>query len=151
MINGKAKKVALKHILCCLILLLVFVLTIGVKGYADEGSKETVITSDSSDTVPLKPLVADNYYELETEKESNSINLEYIIAIVNEGDYDKTTYEDYLNLYSEELKFFSKAFGFNYDVVLSDLRDKASENLEFEPTNIGFLKNKEGKLKTLIV
>lgn len=148
MINGKAKKVALKHILCCLILLLVFVLTIGVKGYADEGSKETVTISDSSDTVPLKPLVADNYFELETEKESNPESIEDIIAIINESDYDKTTYEDYLNLYSEELKFFSKTFGFNYDEVLAQLREKAESNEEFEPTNIGFIKNKEGKLKT---
>ena len=148
MIKGKAKKVALKHILCCLILLLVFVLTIGVKGYANEGTGEEHLSANTSDTVPLKPLVADNYFELETEKESNPESIENIIAIINESDYDKTTYEDYLNLYSEELKFFSKAFGYKYEDVLEDLKTKAKENTEFEPTNIGFLKNKEGKLKT---
>lgn len=146
MINGKANKVALKHILCCLILLLVFVLTIGVKGYANEGTGEEHLSANTSDTVPLKPLVADNYFELETENE-NSQNLEYIVAFLEEN-YNETSYEDYLNLYSEELKFFSKAFGYKYEDVLTNLLEKASNNKEFEPTNIGFLKNKKGKLKT---
>ncbi len=146
MINGKAHKVALKHILCCLILLLVFVLTIGVKGYTSEGTGEEHLSSNTSDTVPLKPLVADNYFELETENK-NSQDLEYIIAFLSEN-YNESTYEDYLNLYDEELKFFSKAFGFKYEDILADLRNKASNNIEFEPTNIGFIKNKEGNLKT---
>ena len=81
MINGKANKVALKHILCCLILLLIFVLTIGVNGYTKEGNKETTAES-SSDVVPLKPLIADNYFELETEKKGNQEDLDYIVAIV---------------------------------------------------------------------
>ena len=75
MINGKANKVALKHILCCLILLLVFVLTIGVKGYANEGTGEEHLSANTSDTVPLKPLVADNYFELETEKERDILSI----------------------------------------------------------------------------
>ncbi len=145
MINGKANKVALKHILCCLILLLVFVLTIGVKGYANEGTGEEHLSANTSDTVPLKPLVADNYFELETLKTSH--DLEYIVAFLSEN-YNETKYEDYLNLYKEEIKFFSKAFGFKYEDVLANLLEKASKNAEFEPTNIGFLKNKEGKLKT---
>lgn len=145
MINGKAPKVALKHILCCLILLLVFVLTIGVKGYTNEGTGEEH-TNETSDAVPLKPLVTDNYFELETEKEDNQ-SLEYIVAFLNEN-YDETTYFDYLNLYAEEIEFFSRAFGFDYESVLADLKTKAENNIEFEPTNIGFLKNKEGKLKT---
>lgn len=145
MINGKAPKVALKHILCCLILLLVFVLTIGVKGYTNEGTGEEH-TNETSDAVPLKPLVTDNYFELETETKDNQ-DIEYIVAFLNEN-YDETTYFDYLNLYAEEIKFFSKAFGFKYESVLEDLKSKAANNIEFEPTNIGFLKNKEGKLKT---
>lgn len=146
MINGKANKVALKHILCCLILLLVFVLTIGVKGYTSEGTGEEHLSANTSDTVPLKPLVADNYFELET-LNKGSQNIEYIASFLSEG-YNETSYEDYLSLYSEELKFFSKTFGFKYEDVLSDLRKKASNNEEFEPTNLGFLKNKEGKQKT---
>ena len=145
MINGKANKVALKHILCCLILLLVFVLTIGVKGYTSEGTGEEHLSANTSDTVPLKPLVADNYFELETLKTSH--DLEYIVAFLEEN-YNEAKYEDYLNLYQEEIKFFSKAFGYKYEDVLSDLKEKAKNNTEFEPTNIGFIKNKEGKLKT---
>lgn len=148
MINGKAKKVALKHILCCLILLLVFVLTIGVNGYAEEGTKETTNTSETSDVVPLKPLVADNYFELETEKNENNIDLNYIIAIVEESEDVLTGLDYFIDQYQEELKFFSKAFGFNYEDVLNDLREREKENLEFEETNIGFLKNKKGELKT---
>lgn len=145
MINGKAKKVALKHILCCLILLLVFVLTIGVKGYANEGTNEVELNANASDTVPLKPLVAENYFELETLK--TSLNLEYIVEFLQES-YNQTKYEDYLNLYQEEIKFFSKAFGYKYEDVLADLKSKTNNNADFEPTNIGFIKNKEGKIKT---
>ncbi len=148
MINGKANKVALKHILCCLILLLIFVLTIGVNGYAKEGTA-SAIESETSDVVPLKPLIADNYFELETEKTSDNPNIDYIIAIVEEPEeieFSKLDY--YINQYTSELEFFSKAFGYNYEDVLNDLHNRESENTEFEQTNIGYLKNKEGKLKT---
>lgn len=144
--NCKANQVALKHILCCLILLLVFVLTIGVKGYTNEGDGEEHLSANTSDTVPLKPLVADNYLELET-LNKNSRNAQFVVDFIDQN-YNESTYEDYLNLYNEEIKFFSKTFGFKYEDVLKDLKNKSLKNKDFEPTNIGFIKNKEGNLKT---
>ncbi len=147
MINGKANKVALKHILCCLILLLIFVLTIGVNGYTKEGNKETTAES-SSDVVPLKPLIADNYFELETEKKGNQEDLDYIVAIVEEPVIELSNLDYHIDQYEKELKFFSEVFGFAYEDVINDLHKRESENINFESTNIGYLKNKEGNLKT---
>ena len=128
--------------------MLIFVLTIGVNGYAKEGNVSTT-ESESSDVVPLKPLVADNYFELETEKHDDNPSLDYIIAIVEEDESEELSQLDYyIDQYSSELQFFSKTFGFNYDDVIADLHKRESENEEFEKTNIGYLKNKKGNLKT---
>ena len=49
---------ALKHIVCCLILLLIFVITITKVDAKNES--ELTVASDTADVVPLRPQLKDN-------------------------------------------------------------------------------------------
>ena len=59
-----AQNRALKHIVCCLILLLVFVITI-TKVDAKNESDLTVANAETSDVVPLRPQLRDNLLQLQ--------------------------------------------------------------------------------------
>lgn len=134
---------ALKHIVCCLILLLIFVITITKVDAKNES--DLTVASDTADVVPLRPQLKDNLLEfqiLNIEESSNKLydnpriiekNIEYYIA-ENES----------------TLIFFANAFGFDIEFVKEDLIKRAETigELEVEPTNIGSLKNKNNELKT---
>ena len=59
-----AQNRALKHIVCCLILLLIFVITI-TKVDAKNESDLTANSADTSDVVPLRPQLRDNLLQLQ--------------------------------------------------------------------------------------
>lgn len=138
-----AQNRALKHIVCCLILLLIFVITITKVDAKNES--DLTVASETADVVPLRPQLNDNLLEfqiLNIEESSNKIydtpriiekNIEYYIA-ENEN----------------TLVFFANAFGFDIEFVKEDLIKRAETigELEVEPTNIGSLKNKNDELKT---
>lgn len=140
----KASGVSWKHIVCCIVLLVIFVLTIGIHINA-EGNSDGVLAESSSDVVPLRTnsngikwynlTVAKNEVELAGPKEEVTVD-------VRDVDY-------YITTYADELEFFAKAFGVNYEDIILDLRERYdSSDKEFEQTNIGFLLNKNGEVKT---
>lgn len=132
-----------KHVICCLILLVIFMLTIGMHINAEGNAGETVADS-SSDTVPLRTsqfkLVSISYLEQN----------EVILA----GPKEEVTVEQrevdrYITTYADELEFFADTFGVDYEEIILDLRKRYDNSeQEFEPTNIGFLLNKKGTVKT---
>lgn len=138
-----AQNRALKHIVCCLILLLIFVITI-TKVDAKNESELTVV-SDTADVVPLRPQLKDNLQNLQI------LN----ITEINNKLYDnpriiEKNIEYYISENENTLIFFAKTFGFDIEFVKENLIERAEtiENLEIEPTNIGSLKNKNNQLKT---
>lgn len=134
---------ALKHIVCCLILLLIFVITITKVDAKNES--DLTVTSDTADVVPLRPQLNDNLLELQILNIEESCNKLYNTPRIIEKN---------IHYYIEEnentLLFFANTFGFDIEFVKEDLIKRAETigELELEPTNIGSLKNKNNELKT---
>ena len=108
--TNKASRVSWKHIVCCLILLVIFVLTIGVHINA-EGNADAVVADNSSDTVPLRTNL-NGVVRYNTDAVKNEVELagpkEEVTVNVREVDY-------YITTYADELEFFAKTFGVNYE------------------------------------
>ena len=137
----KASNKALKHIICCLIILLIFVITITKVDAKNES--DSVITTDSEDVVPLSPQLDERLLNL------NKLNIEEssIIKYNQPRIVEKNIYY-YINEQIDTLTFFANAFGYDIEFIKDDLI-KRNENIkEFEPTNIGSLKNRDGVLKS---
>lgn len=138
----KASKASWKHIVCCIILLIIFVLTIGIHINA-EGFAEAAIADNSSDTIPLR--TNSNGIVRYVTNASKGEGLlagpkEEVTVNVRDVDY-------YLIEYADELEFFAKTFSVNYEDVLEDLHIRYDESTkEFESTNIGFLTNDTNEL-----
>lgn len=134
---------ALKHIVCCLILLLIFVITITKVDARNES--ELTVTSDTTDVVPLRPQLNDNLIELQILNIEESSNKLYDNPRIIEKNI-----EYYIEENENTLMFFATAFGFDIEFVKEDLIKRAETigELEIKPTNIGSLKNKNNELKT---
>ena len=136
-----AQNRALKHIVCCLILLLVFVITITKV----DAKNESNLTQDaeSSDVVPLRPQLRDNLLQLQI---LNIVESEY--KLYDTPRIIEKNIEYYISENESALTFFAKAFRFDIEFVKEDLIKRAETIVELEPTNIGSLVNKNGELKT---
>ena len=132
---------ALKHIICCFILLLVFVIT-----YKKVNAQtiSTVIDGESTeDVVPLKPQLDESLLELKRVNiGENNIKL-----------YDKPRIiEKDINYYiaqnEKTIKFFSEMFGYDYNLIKEDIKTRSEEIETINETNIASLKNKNGEIIT---
>lgn len=134
---------ALKHIVCCLILLLIFVITITKVDAKNES--ELTVASDTADVVPLRPQLKDNLLKFQILNIEESSNKLYDTPRIIEKNI-----EYYIAENENTLIFFANAFGFDIEFVKEDLIKRAETigELEVEPTNIGSLKNKNNELKT---
>lgn len=142
--SKKASKVSWKHIVFCIVLLVIFVLTVGVHINA-EGYSDDIGTEQSSDPVPLR---TNSYgivrYIINAEK--NEVEL---AGPKEEVTVEPRLIDSYITTYAAELEFFAKTFGVNYDDVIRDLRNRYDvSDMEFNETNIGFLLNDKNELKT---
>jgi len=140
----KASRVSWKHIVCCVILLLIFVLTIGIhinaEGYADGLAIDT-----TSDTVPLCTN-NDGIIKYNTAAEENEVEL---AGPKEEVTVEARMLDYYITYYADELNFFSSVFSVNYEDIVADLRNRYdTSEYEFNETNIGFLLDDDGKLNT---
>ncbi len=132
--QGKASKnKALKHVLCCVIILVIFVVTITLT--VDAKVIETDESVNVEDTVPLREQLGKKYRKLENYKKEEVEVLEFNKPRIIEKDINY-----YINLNINALTFYSKIFGYSLDYVKSDLI-KRSEDLDIEPTNIGSIKD----------
>lgn len=119
-----------------------------------EGKNGETIAASSSEAVPLaiRPRVNDVLsYLFKNEVELAGPKEEVMICtndISNDEDYISEV-DRYITTYSNEIYFLSKTFGVEYEKVLEDIRNRYYTNTqELEQTNIGFLKNATGELKT---
>jgi hypothetical protein len=141
----KASKATWKHIVCSIILLILFVLfthnTINAEGYTGEVSKE-----NTSDTIPLYNNVTGVLKQLSSANNENEVEAgpkEEVTVYISNIDY-------YITTYAAELEFFAKTFGVDEEDILNDIRERYNNNSdkEFDETNIGYLTNGKGELKT---
>lgn len=140
----RASRKTWKHVICCVVLLVIFVLTVGIHINA-EGNAEEPIAESSSDTVPLRSSVDGLVAELSITEE-NEVKLagpkeEVTVSVIRDADY-------YITTYAETIKFFANTFVVDYNEVIQDIYKRMeSSKYEFEPTNIGFLLNSKNELK----
>ena len=135
----EASKKALKHIICCLIILLAFVITITKVDAQNE--RDSVLTSETEEVVPLKPQLDNRLVNL------NKVIIEESKMIK----YNKPRIiEKNINYYIKEqldiLTFLSTTFGYDIDFVKQNLIERSKNVKEIEPTNIGSIKNSDGVL-----
>lgn len=135
----EASNKALKHIICCLIILLIFVVTI-TKVNA-ETKNEELISSETEEVIPLKPQLDKRLLELNKIIITESKMLEYNKPRIIEKDI---LY--YIEEQSNILTFLSNAFGFEIDFVKENIIERSKNAIEIEPTNIGSLIDENGVL-----
>ena len=140
----KASKIPWKHVICCLIILVIFVLTIGIHINA-EGFNDDAIADSSSDTVPLRTY--STIIDLSPLSKKNEVNL---AGPKEEVIIEETKLDNYITTYNADIKLLSKAFGVNYEKIINNLRIIHEKNYdkEFNETNIGFLLDKNGNVLT---
>ena len=136
--NG-VSSVKIFNIVLCVVILLIFVLTIGSR------TNSEVLTDSSFEVIPLSKQLGYQYPELSILSDPELSNLsndafeekEEIILDINY----------YLNLYQDTIIFFSKLFDYNYEDIINDLHLR-NDNQLFEYTNIGNLKDENGNINT---
>ena len=137
----KASNKALKHIVCCIILVILFVITF-TKVHA-QNETTNVIVSDTESTVPLKPQLNEALLELKR------INIgENAIKLYDNPRIIEKNINYYIEQYDKTLIFFAEAFGYDIETVKSDLIERNKDIENIEQTNIASLIDDEGNIKT---
>lgn len=124
------------NIIICVIFLIAFVIVgtrVTVKANEINSNDNEVLPSNHFELGYDYPKLNEKYIEVQEEKIENIIvkDLNYYI----EENYDT-------------ILFFANAFSYNMDDIIKDLKSLEKENSEFEITNIGYLKDSKGNLKT---
>ena len=138
----KTSNVSWKLVACCFVLLVVFVLTVGT--YIDEQNVDKTPSIAYSEDSEVIPLVNSDYDELSTVQ--NEVKLagpkeEVVVQETNELD-------NYITTYKKDIEFLCKTFGVDYDLITQDLRNKYDSHEGFETTNVGYLLDSKGNVKT---
>ena len=137
----KASNKALKHILCCIILLIAFVITF-TKVHA-QNETTNVIASDTEDTVPLKPQL--NKDLLELKRIEIGVNK---VKIYDNPRIIEKNIEYYINKYEKTLTFFADAFGYSIESIKNDLIERNKDVENINETNIATIKDELGNIIT---
>ena len=138
----KTSKVSWKLVACCFVLLVVFVLTVGT--YIDEQNVDKTPSIAYSEDYEVIPLVNSDYDEIGTIQ--NEVKLagpkeEVVVQETNELD-------DYITTYKKDIELLCKAFGVDYELITQDLRNRYDSHEGFETTNVGYLLDSKGNVKT---
>lgn len=135
----KASSKALKHVLYCIVILVIFVVAITVNVDAETNNEEPT-TPDVEEIVPLRKQFGNRYRDLLNYKvvKYTALKFDKPRIIIKDINY-------YINQNYNTLLFFAKAFGYDMDFIKDDLISRSSNTKNIEPTNIASLK-KEGKI-----
>ena len=126
--------VKILNIVICIILLIAFaVVGTKVNVHASE------VVNEENEVLPSINQIGYRYPNLTNDSLIPSIEVEKIIT------YDL---DYYINENLDTIKFFAKAFDYQLEDVIYLLKVREKENTEFNETNIGYLKDSEGNLKT---
>ena len=137
--TNEASKKALKHIICCLIILLIFVITITKVDAKNES--DSVVTTETEDVVPLCPQLSKRLQKLNNITINESESIKY-----NRPRFIEKNINHYIEEQIDSLKFYSDIFGFDIEFVKNNIISRSKNVETIEPTNIGSLKDTEGVL-----
>ena len=135
----KASNKALKHIVCCIIIIVAFVVTF-TKVHAQNLVSES--TNEVESVVPLKPQLNESLLELKRINREEVNTTFYSSHVVLEKDINY-----YINENLEELTFFANMFGYDIESIKNDIIER-NKNTEYNETNIANLKDVEGNVIT---
>ena len=133
----KASNKALKHIVCCILIVILFVITFTTIHAQNETE---FIASENESVIPLKPQLNESLLELKRINIGENNNILYDTPRVIEKNINY-----FLKNYENELTFFADMFGYNIEDIKLDLI-KRSESLEYNELNIANLKDDLGNL-----
>lgn len=139
-----ASGVKWKHVVFAVILLIVFVLTVGTHIAAEGFAYESTESESTLGDVPLTLTVGGiSLYK------GNKLSSEELAGPAEEVTVDINYLSMYLNDYSDDITLQCKIFGLNSEEVIASLEElyNASSD-EFETTNVGYLRDEEGNLLT---
>ena len=131
----KASNKALKHIVCCIILIITFVITFTRVHAQNE------INIETESTVPLKPQLSEDLLEL------NKVFLGTKHILYDAPRIIEKDINYYIKEYNDELLFFSTMFGFNIQSIKSDLISR-NEGTIVNENNLGNLKDEYNNIIT---
>ena len=134
--NKKAYNKALIHVLCCIIIILVFVITsLKVNAMECENGCYNNLTKNN-----IKPYIKDTILQLDT---NNTIEIN-IIKYDTPRIIENNIY-NIIEKYSNVISFFSKMFGFDNDFVIEDLINRNMDVIKINENNLGCLKNSKNE------
>ena len=143
----KASRITWKHVIFCIILLILFVFTIGIHTDA-EGNTEGIIANNDSEVVPLQFNTSSLIADIEASSE-NEVKIAGPKEEVTVEDSLDNKLESYITTYADKFEFYSQVFGVSIEDIYTDLRERhENSDQEFENTNIGLLLKKDGHVKT---
>ena len=138
----KTSKVSWKLVACCFVLLVVFVLTVGT--YIDEQNVDKTPSIAYSEDSEVIPLVNSDYDELSTIQNEVKLAGPKEEVVVQEP----SALDNYITTYKKDIELVCKAFGVDYELITQDLQNKYDTHEEFETTNVGYLLDSKGNVKT---
>jgi len=121
-------KILKVNIVVCILILLLFVLSIWTNANAKTIKEDTLSLGYPQSS-----------FEYTSGLIINIINVEPEAEIVYNLDY-------YINEYQDVIRFFCQVFDYQYDDIIKNLKQREEGTSEY--TNIGYLKDKKGNLKT---
>lgn len=126
-----ASKIKWKHIIFCIIILIIFICAISNQVSAKEGSSGFSVAAETSDVVPLK---------------INKIGIlrNDVLTYLSKVQEETEKKSDYFYKYADDISFLAKAFGVNEESVITELKELNKE--EVNSLNIGHLEDKNGNL-----
>jgi hypothetical protein len=130
-----------KHIVCIIVLVGILLFTVNSNTEAEE-----VLLKNAA--IPVEDNLSDLVVNFDNKSvEDDKVEFSGPLEVVT---VEPDQFEMTLTSYADEIKFFAKAFGIKHDVILEDLkaRHEANKELDFKETNIGYLLNDKGQVKT---
>ena len=127
----KASNKALKHIVCCIILIIVFVITIT---RVQAQNEINVSKEEQESIVPLR-------------LQSNKSLFELVTSAKNEIDNknNENNINHYIDKYNDTLIFFSNIFGYDIEIIKEDLINRNNDNIIIN-NNIGIIRDKDNNI-----
>ena len=137
--NEKASNKALKHIVCCIIIIITFLITFKRVNALENVS---VNNTEQESVLPLTPQLDNTLLELKRINIGESNNVVYDKPrVIKKG----TNY--YIKKHEKELMFFADMFGYNIDSIKQDIKSR-NKGIVCNENNIANLLDENGNQNT---
>lgn len=143
-----AQRISLGHIVACAIILVSFVIAMVMYTNVDGLAFECAMNGkEHSEVVPLLSIEFNqNLQALAKQNEVEAGPKKEVII-------KRTEMDNYITTYLDDIKFLCYTFSIDYEDFIEDLYKKYNENHKtygFDETNVGYIKDANGKLKNYV-